>query len=160
MTSSDVRPNGKSGYALPAFSLGIYIVLSEGISLQNLDDSTINYCMCVAKKKRRGNNQDAMNNNISVTWRSRVFWSHPKQRLRLLQRKMSVCYQQLGFWDILRLPGDRLPPTWLAEDVHFLLNKGIFQLATLVFGELITVKSLQGLSRYNCGWAFLICCLM
>ena len=51
MTSSDVRPNGKSGYALPAFSLGIYIVLSEGISLQNLDDSTINYCMCVAKKK-------------------------------------------------------------------------------------------------------------
>ena len=57
--------------SLPAISLGIYIVLSEGISLQNLDDSTIT--VCVLQKKTRRGNQDAMNSNISVTWRNRFF---------------------------------------------------------------------------------------
>ena len=39
------------------------------------------------------------------------------------------------------------------EDVNFVLKMVIFQLAILVFGSVV-VKSLQVLSRYNCGWAF------
>lgn len=63
MTSSDVRPSGKLGNSLPAISLGIQFVVSQGISLQNLDDSTTT--VCVLQKKTRRGNQDAIQQHLS-----------------------------------------------------------------------------------------------